>query len=54
MLPTEEPKCVKCDKEAEFDSPTFLCEKHCRMWFNSELEITNEEAIRDKARRPAQ
>jgi hypothetical protein len=37
--------CILCDKPAEFDSPTDLCEEHWQAWFDCEL---TEEELQSK------
>ncbi|MHA2279965.1 MAG: hypothetical protein ACXAC5_03690 [Promethearchaeota archaeon] len=39
------PKCILCNKDAEFDVPTDLCEEHWQAWFD--YKITEEE-LQDK------
>ena len=48
-------KCIKCDKEAEFDSPKHFCENHWIEWwvsnsYNKQIVKTKEEKIREVKR----
>ena len=37
-------KCIRCEKEATFDSPELFCDKHWAEWWVEGYDATKEEA----------
>jgi len=38
-------KCIKCHREATYDTPEDLCDLHWELWFTEEYQCTPEELV---------